>query len=467
MERGSASWCSWCYQRAEHRKIEDAELLGIRRALFECSNCGMPTASCRTPRCDKMACASDEVSHQLCATHRGEIASFEAQSALISDPCDFPKLFEHSDGDVNVRATVKRTAFFAGTFVAAVPIAKLSATVAGGVYGSRVLGLSGAAARSAGLAKFGGGALGVGGKGVAGGLLRLRGMGTALSSARSWQVSNAYFSDLFGDLSIDRIREGHDPALICIDGFLTQTDREEDTEASNEEWLKGLGEHYSGHAVYRVRWPSKRKRNAVAAAVKAATGTIVPSAIGTAVSKASFAAAAALKSGPAAVTGLAAVAATNPWSVALMNSKKTGLLLAEMLSRCDRRSFVLIGHSLGARACVFALRRLAKRRAAQSSSKIVDVHLMGGAIDARDASFWKPVAGVITGQLFNYYTTNDQVLQYAYRVGALSFRGSAIGRCEIPTDETTQQKIISRDVGAQGVGGHCEYHKNMRSFLAT
>lgn len=448
-------------------EIEGAELHGIRRAIFECSNCGMPTAACRNPRCTKMACASNEISHQFCATHRGEISSFEAQSALIADPCDFPKLFERSDGDVDFRASIKRAALLAGSLAIILPLAKLSATTAGGIYGSRVLGLSGAAARSAGLAKFGGGALIAGGKGVAGGVSRVKSLVVALNSARNWQVSNAYFADLVDDLSIDRLREGHDPAVICIDGFLTQSDEDADVEASNEAWLSGLGAHYTGHAVYRIRWPSQHKRNAATGAVKAATGAIVPSVFAAAVSKASLAAATTLRSRPAALAGLAAATAANPWSVALSNSKKTGFLLAEMLSRCDRRSFILIGHSLGARACVFALRRLAKRRATSANSFVVDVHLMGGAIDARDASFWLPVANAITGRLHNYYTTNDQVLQYAYRVGALSFRGSAIGRCAIPTDQTTAHKIASHDVGPHGVNGHREYHRNMRHFLIS
>ena len=467
MGKKGLSWGSGGFQKTEHSKVADAELAGVRRAIFECRNCELPTAACRSPHCDKMACASVEISHQLCATHRGEIASFEAQSALISDPRDFPKLFERHDGDVNLREIVKRGALIAGALALTIPLVKLGAVAAGSVYGSRVLGLSGAAAKSTGLAKIGGGALSAGGSGMAGGMLKLRAVGTALVFRQSWQVSNAYFTDLVGDLRIDLIKDGRDPALICIDGFLTETDAEDSTEADNTAWLEGLAPHYSGHAIYRVRWPSKRKSNAAAALLKGFAGTIVPASVGLAAAKASVALAATLKSGPAAVIGLGAAAVANPWSVALNNSKKTGFLLAEMLSRCDGRSFIIIGHSLGARACVFALRRLAKRRAAEPRSKIIDVHLMGGAFDARDASFWIPVTEVVSGRLFNYYATSDQVLQYAYRIGTLAFRGSAIGRTEIPTCAATMSKIVSRDVGKYGVGGHRDYHANMSKFLMS
>ncbi len=169
-----------------------------------------------------------------------------------------------------------------GALALTVPLVKLGAIAAGSAYGSRVMGLSGAAARSAGLAKIAGGALSTGGGGVAGGMLRLRAVGTSLIARQSWQVSNAYFADLVGDLRIDLLKEGRDPALICIDGFLTETGADESTEADANSWLNGLAPHYSGHAIYRVRWPSKRKSNIVVAALKGFVGSALPASVGAA-----------------------------------------------------------------------------------------------------------------------------------------------------------------------------------------
>lgn len=69
-----------------------------------------------------------------------------------------------------------RVAAIVGTGVACVATGGLAAPALGAVIGSSVLGLSGAAASSAGLAMLGGGALAAGGAGMAGGTALVAGV---------------------------------------------------------------------------------------------------------------------------------------------------------------------------------------------------------------------------------------------------------------------------------------------------
>jgi Protein of unknown function (DUF726) len=54
-----------------------------------------------------------------------------------------------------------------------------------------------------------------------------------------------------------------------------------------------------------------------------------------------------------------AIVAGNPWWIAMHKAEKTGILIAETISRCENRSFVLIGHSLGAQVIISALQAFA------------------------------------------------------------------------------------------------------------
>ena len=59
---------------------------------------------------------------------------------------------------------------------------------------------------------------------------------------------------------------------------------------------------------------------------------------------------------------LASDMARNPWSVARSRTAVTGALLAELIARTDDQSFILVGHSLGARVMVTAAQALGTSR---------------------------------------------------------------------------------------------------------
>jgi hypothetical protein len=154
---------------------------------------------------------------------------------------------------------------------------------------------------------------------------------------------------------------------------------------------------------------------------------------------------------------------SNPWWIAMHKAEKTGILIAETISRCENRYFILIGHSLGARVAVSALRVLGTKEASTCRSRVVDVHLMGGATDAADAEDWEFVCAAIDGKCSNYHTRHDRILGFIYRAAKLG-RGKAIGINSIPTNAVTVHKLLSIECSDR-VKGHCEYHKNMQHIL--
>ena len=103
--------------------------------------------------------------------------------------------------------------------------------------------------------------------------------------------------------------------------------------------------------------------------------------------------------------------AKNPWHVAKNRADKTGVIVADLLARTDARSYVLVGHSLGARAMVVAAQTLGTK---SGSPRVNEVHLLGAAIGAK--SDWDTLTGAVDGAIYNYHSTNDKVLRFLYRV---------------------------------------------------
>lgn len=87
------------------------------------------------------------------------------------------------------------------------------------------------------------------------------------------------------------------------------------------------------------------------------------------------------------------------------------LALAGLMARTDADSYILVGHSLGARAMVTAAQTLATN---PNGPKITTVHLLGAAIGAKGD--WRSVNDAVTDAVYNYYSANDKVLKYLYTV---------------------------------------------------
>jgi hypothetical protein len=399
-----------------------------------------------------MGRVEDASAHHFCATHGGVIVSFAARSAKVKDPTEMVPLLKREDA--NYVDILRTAAVTASAAVAAVPLALAAAPGVGGAMGAYLLGLKGAAATSAGLASLGLGSLASGGFGMFGGTAVVTTAGVAIGAKLGGGVATRYYSEVDG-FAIEKIREGRDPALMCIDGFLTR-----DTDKASD-WLNGLGSSYEGHAVYHVRWESKALHDLYSSALQSLGKQGVGWGIRHFAQSASTAAAGALA--PVAAAFNLADLVGNPWWVAMLKSQLTGILIAEAIRGCENRSFILLGHSLGARAVVSALQFLATPEMSERSSRIRDVHLLGGAADLGDQAQWKNATDALEGKCYNYYTKNDGILTYLYQVANLG-RSTPIGIAILPTNDHTQERLISVDCSHE-VDGHSRYHGSLGRIL--
>ena len=159
---------------------------------------------------------------------------------------------------------------------------------------------------------------------------------------------------------------------------------------------------------------------------------------------------------------------TWPSSIPILN----GWAMSSRSAWCSARPFstamgcfILIGHSLGARAVVSALHVLATRKMSERSSRIRDVHLLGGAVDIGDAEQWRIATDAIEGKCYNYYTDtkNDWILTWLYRAANLGL-STPIGLSSLPTSDYTKEKLISIDCSHE-VDGHSGYHASLGRIL--
>ena len=85
--------------------------------------------------------------------------------------------------------------------------------------------------------------------------------------------------------------------------------------------------------------------------------------------------------------------------------------MADLLARTKADSYVLVGHSLGARAMVVAAQTLGTK---PDGPRLETVHLLGAAIGAK--SDWDTLTARVDDAVYNYHSTNDNVLKYLYAV---------------------------------------------------
>jgi hypothetical protein len=246
------------------------------------------------------------------------------------------------------------------------------------------------------------------------------------------------------------VKAGIGRAIITINGFLNQHD---DT---SDEWKDVLDKRFGSNPWYHLlTWESKRLRHLGQMVAPACTAVGIRTILARAATRASKKASRKLSplASPVALAGLL----KNPWHVALVKSKQTGALLADILSRVEGdHEYVLIGHSLGCSVIFSALSQLAMNNCARVS----EVHLLGGAVGKHPLADWEKAAQIVAGSVRNYHSARDDVLKRLYPVGTL-FTKDPIGYAGIGLNTG---KVIDHDV-SEFVDGHCSYKKNAVRYM--
>lgn len=437
-------WCSSCFSLTEHREVDR---VSVPQASV-CGGCGEATAQCGAFGCRHMARKSFKRTHVLpyCAEHTHEIRSF-AQSTVRY--ADLDQVGDLRKFDKTNTAAFTQAVVVAGVGAAVVaPMVLFAAPALGGALGASGLigpALSGAAATSHGLAFLGGGAIAAGGSGMLGGTIVLTASGATLGGTLGAVTSAAYVRD-DKSFRIEKLRGGSGTPVIVASGFMTEGG------TGWGAWERIINDRYAKHPVYRVHWGAKELK-ALTDVLGKASGTVVLSSLlkGTA--------AQATKHGARAVPGLgiAAISAdlvANPWHVAKQRAETTAVVLADLLARIDEPSFILIGHSLGARVMVCTARILATKPGAP---RVREAHLLGAAIGAKGD--WRALNDVVDGKVWNYHSNRDPVLKYVYTAAQAGQK--AAGRVGF---QSSFPKIEDVDV-TEEVGGHSRYYDrvNLRS----
>lgn len=392
---------------------------------------------------------SSRVCDAYCAVHNGQIASFERLRERIPDISEYLHLakrdsFNYAKGTKVVTAALAAAAMITPAAVASAP-ALASALGSLGVLGAAGTGtaigsLSGAALTSASLAALG--------STVAGGTMVVTAAGAAIGAWQGGLIANTYVREV-ADFRVRRINEGSGkgPAVICLDGFLTQG-----TKDVEKEWVDGLARSFPDSPWYHILWESKALGDLGSMAALGLHKNGMPQLANLATK--------AMKK-PSMGIGSVLMGlqlAGNPWHVAMVKSMMTGALIADMLCRTtQKRKFILVGHSLGARVIFYALENLATRKGAP---KVAHAVLLGGAV-GREPQHWETAAKAVSGKIVNCHSGRDDVLKYLYTTGT-AFTSDPVGRGPI---NSGSDQIANVDV-THSVSGHTAYKSVLSQVMA-
>ncbi len=434
-------WCSGCFTMSTHRKAKTPK---GQLPAYLCSNCGSPTLGCAARGCPYMATRSGAhpVVPRYCAEHRHEIPGFEKSAAAMHSIGDYESFLSFDSPNLS-RATKIAGVAVVGAGVGA-PAALLAAPAIGGAVGTLIGGYSGAVATNAGLAFLGGGSLAAGGLGMAGGTMVVTAAGGALGGALGASVVNPYLRQ-DKSFRIEQLQSGDDIPVIVCNGFLSEKGE------GWGEWKQIVSRRYPHSPVYRVHWGAKELKDlgilASAAAIKTASVAAIKQAAAIATK------AGAKKFGPLAPALLAMDLVKNPWHVAKNRADKTGAILADLIARTEADTYVLIGHSLGARAMVVATQTLSTKI---DSRRVRELHLLGVAIGAQ--SDWQSLADGVDQAVYNYHSRNDSVLKYIYRTAQAGQAAGGLGGLTPLTAGIHNVDVTDR------VKSHFDYHANVTLF---
>ncbi len=317
----------------------------------------------------------------------------------------------------------------------------VAAPAVGGAIGSLISSYTGAAASSYGLALLGGGSLAAGGLGMAGGTIVVSALGATLGGALGASVTNAYVRE-DKSFHIEMLRDGDGVPVVVCNGFLSETGR------GWGSWEDIVTKRYPESPVYRVHWGAKELKNLGILASRGAAKGVSSAALKQAAATATKSGA--QKLGPLGPVLVGAELAKNPWHVAKNRADKTGVVVADLIARTKVDSYVLVGHSLGARAMAVAAQTLGTK---PDGPRIEAAHLLGAAIGAHGD--WTTLTAHVDDAVYNYHSANDKVLKYVY---ASAQAGQTAAGLNGFTPSSPKLKNI--DV-SDDVSGHSAYQTNV------
>ncbi|RCV89846.1 DUF726 domain-containing protein [Billgrantia montanilacus] len=120
----------------------------------------------------------------------------------------------------------------------------------------------------------------------------------------------------------------------------------------------------------------------------------------------------------------------------------------------------LYGHSLGARVIQNSLVALVG-----SGCKVDEAYLFGGAVSRTDKQRWAGALQSVEGKVFNFYSSNDEILNKLYRMAQGGDEPAGLGEIEFFSSKGVSQcEVVNVDVTSL-VDRHTEYKPNLVNIL--
>ncbi|KAF9997985.1 hypothetical protein BGZ65_006456 [Modicella reniformis] len=148
----------------------------------------------------------------------------------------------------------------------------------------------------------------------------------------------------------------------------------------------------------------------------------------------------------------------NPWAVAMDRARKSGFVLADILTERvqGNRPTTLIGYSTGAVVIWECLLELAKRK---EHGLVNSVVLLGAPIKSDQIGKWKAASSVVAHRFVNGYSKKDVVLGAIFRLHALGLDVAGLQ----PVEAVSRvENVDLSDI----VGGHLEYRENLNMVIS-
>ncbi|WP_422459349.1 DUF726 domain-containing protein [Endozoicomonas sp. ALB115] len=243
--------------------------------------------------------------------------------------------------------------------------------------------------------------------------------------------SQAYFKNL----RFTTVRQGCDPVILVINGFLSASEKDV------TDWLSITKQLYPENQVVHVQWQAGSVKEMVLADGLTGLGKEVLSTTARNLFKGE------IVSSLMSVGAIAADKVAGHWKQSMENAQQAGEQLAEYLDASfTGKDAILLGHSLGARVIYNTLLNLTNTGCVQAS------YLLGGAVSSEHGDWQQVWEKLPSLTLVNCYSNKDQVLNWLYRLGTL-FGDRPCGLQQLAEDRSNS---INIDLSEQ-VSGHMEY----------
>lgn len=243
------------------------------------------------------------------------------------------------------------------------------------------------------------------------------------------------------------LQEGITPTIIFVSGFLTE-------EEESNTWIKSVKGIFPKNTIIHLKWESenlkKIRDDFLVKTIKYLPLSILMPASSLFLEKP--------------ISYLESV--YNSWNKANIEANEIGKELANHFITKKYNELILIGHSLGTKVICACLDELKEKK----YNCVNEVHLLAGAINKDEIDFMR-IEGLINNKIYNYYTNEDLVLKFLYKISNLfdlNFQSLPIGLKAI-CEDTPKNIYISRKIKDIDVSSYTSWytatHSSYYKFL--